>query len=136
MADTEGITYSEYKDDSQIEVVKKIMEEYLSEPYPVYTYRYFLSTWPELSILAMKGEECIGCIVSKVSPQKNTGMLKGYIAMLAVEKEYRRLGIGRKLVQLSLDKMKKMGVGECVLETETENQAALKLYESLSSLLS
>eukprot|EP00826_Nyctotherus_ovalis_P036655 TRINITY_DN3272_c0_g1_i3.p1 TRINITY_DN3272_c0_g1~~TRINITY_DN3272_c0_g1_i3.p1 ORF type:complete len:107 (+),score=29.83 TRINITY_DN3272_c0_g1_i3:147-467(+) len=106
------------------------MEKYLSEPYPVYTYRYFLTTWPDLCILAMKGTECIGCIVSKISPQKSTKALKGYIAMLAVEEEYRRLGLGRKLVQLTLDKMKKMDVSECVLETETENLAALRLYES------
>ena len=124
------ITYVDYTNESQLSVVKKIMETYLSEPYPVYTYRYFLETWPKLCILAMKGTQCIGCIVSKVSPQKRTGMLKGYIAMLAVEQEYRRLGIGRKLVEVTLAKMKEIDVGECVLETETVNQAALRLYES------
>ena len=131
MAETSDITYVEYKDEAQIEIVKNIMTTYLSEPYPVYTYRYFLTTWPDLCILCMKGTTCIGCIVSKVSPQKVTGMLKGYIAMLAVEKEYRRLGIGRKLVELTLEKMKASGVGECVLETEIVNEAALRLYESI-----
>ena len=78
----------------------------------------------------MKGTQCIGAIVSKSSKQKKTGMLKGYIAMLAVEQEYRRLGIGRKLVQLTLTRMKELGIAEGVLETETDNAAALKLYES------
>ena len=54
--------------------------------------------------------------------------------MLAVEQEYRRAGIGRKLVQLTLDRMKEQGIFECVLETETNNGAALRLYESMCGL--
>ncbi len=82
----------------------------------------------------MKGERCIAAIVSKSSAQKHTGMLKGYIAMLAVEQEFRRAGLGRKLVRLTLDKMKADNVKECVLETETCNAAALRLYESTRSV--
>jgi len=124
------ITFTDYKEEAQLPIVKKMMQTYLSEPYPVYTYRYFLQMWPSLCIFAMKDKEYIGCIVSKVSTQKRTGWQKGYIAMLAVEEKYRRLGIGRKLVEQTLKKMKEMGVAEAILETETCNQAALRLYES------
>ncbi len=47
----EEIKYVSYTEESQLEVVKRLMVTYLSEPYPVYTYRYFLETWPGLCIL-------------------------------------------------------------------------------------
>eukprot|EP00829_Urostomides_striatus_P005294 TRINITY_DN1594_c0_g1_i4.p3 TRINITY_DN1594_c0_g1~~TRINITY_DN1594_c0_g1_i4.p3 ORF type:complete len:122 (+),score=48.16 TRINITY_DN1594_c0_g1_i4:58-423(+) len=56
--------------------------------------------------------------------------LRGYIAMLAVETEYRRMGISKKLVQMTLDRMREQHVDECVLETEAVNEPALRLYES------
>jgi ribosomal protein S18 acetylase RimI-like enzyme len=39
----------------------------------------------------MDKDECVGCIVCKLEPHKE--MYRGYIAMLAVKKEYR----GRRL---------------------------------------
>ena len=42
---------------------------------------------------AMDGDRCIGAIVCKLDRHKGC-MRRGYIAMLAVDHEYRRLGIG------------------------------------------
>ena len=42
----------------------------------------------------MSGECCVGAIVCKIEMHKNM-MRRGYIAMLAVEKEYRRNKIGK-----------------------------------------
>lgn len=50
--------------------------------------------------------------------------------MLAVETEYRRIGISKKLVKMTLDRMREQHVDECVLETEAINEPALRLYES------
>ena len=47
------ITYVTFTDDSQIPVIKKLMEVYLSEPYPIYTYRYFITIWPKLCIMVL-----------------------------------------------------------------------------------
>ena len=55
---------------------------------------------------------------------------RGYIAMLSVEPEYRRLGLGRLLVRKSIDLMVENGADEVMLETEITNKAALSLYES------
>ena len=49
--------------------------------------------------------------------------------MLAVDKEYRRLGLGRKLVKKTIEAMKELGANEIMLETEETNLAALRLYE-------
>ena len=50
--------------------------------------------------------------------------------MLSVEPEYRRIGLGRKLVEKSIDLMVNDGADEVMLETEVTNLAALRLYDS------
>lgn len=52
--------------------------------------------------------------------------------MLAIDPAYRRKGLGRKLVDISINRMKENGADEVVLETEEQNVLALKLYESSS----
>lgn len=56
---------------------------------------------------------------------------RGYIAMLAVDKDYRKLKIGTTLVQKAIRVMIANQADEVVLETEITNQPALKLYENL-----
>jgi len=50
--------------------------------------------------------------------------------MLVVKKQYRRNGIGRKLVEKFVEELRKQKADECTLETECVNFGALKLYES------
>ena len=40
--------------------VMGIVDAELSEPYSVFTYRYFIKNWPELCVLAHLRGECIG----------------------------------------------------------------------------
>lgn len=79
----------------------------------------------------------VGCIVSKLdecrkktTPSGEKGRNRGYIAMLSVEPEFRRLGIGRLLIKKSIDIMINDGADEIMLETEVCNLSALRLYES------
>lgn len=51
--------------------------------------------------------------------------------MLAVDKRYRKLGIGSTLVKKAIDAMKAKDCDEVVLETELTNHGALRLYENL-----
>ncbi|KAJ3780218.1 GAG protein N-acetyltransferase [Lentinula aff. detonsa] len=51
--------------------------------------------------------------------------------MLSVDKRYRKRGIARTLVKISMEAMKLDGVEEITLETEHDNAPALSLYESL-----
>lgn len=121
-----------------------MIESELSEPYPIYTYRYFVQKWPHLTYMAYKKgdpeRKCIGCIVSKledhvkISQGEETIKYRGYIAMLAVVPSCRRLGLGRKLVQKTIDAMRELDADEAMLETEITNSAALRLYESFGFL--
>ena len=119
-----------------------MIEKELSEPYPIYTYRYFVQKWPHLTELAYLKDDpekkCIGCIVSKLEDfykqSEHQTRYRGYIAMLAVDPSCRRLGLGRKLVHRNIEVMKELGADEVILETEITNIAALRLYDSFGFL--
>jgi peptide alpha-N-acetyltransferase len=127
--DIKGITYVGYTDELVLPEITRLMSRDLSEPYSVYTYRYFIHGWPQLTFLAKKNENFVGAIVCKAEDKVN--VKRGYIAMLAVHDEYRRRGIGTELVRIAVRTMMTLGCGEVVLETEVSNQAALRLYENL-----
>eukprot|EP00392_Amoebophrya_sp_AT5.2_P004646 g4654.t1 len=220
---TKPVHYIPYRGEDDLPDLIALIEKDLSEPYSVFTYRYFVNHWPELCFLAVvlnenDGEEgegqevgkedavagggggktcqtegeaastveqvpasaagaidnesdkvldadetfkeqgkatssssalasyqlraklqqrsetrIIGGIISKLEEHKSHFVpgIRGYIGMLAVDSSFRRRGIARKLVELTLDKMEKNGGDECILETELTNLKARQLYESV-----
>lgn len=54
--------------------------------------------------------------------------------MLSVAKDFRRRGIGRKLVEIAVEEMAKRGAKQVMLETEHDNQTSLALYDKLGFL--
>ena len=185
----EGIKFVDYQDESQLESVMELVGRDLSEPYTIFTYRYFLHQWPELCILAISTSTNtpIGCVVCKIDEEEQDISLEelqqhinqneylqsstqqtqeklqleetqnnnqdlsnssnyftssssapisyrntiksGYMAMLAVEKSFRRAGIGSALVERIVKRMRLLGCTSVTLETEVSNMAAMKLYE-------
>eukprot|EP00727_Mastigamoeba_balamuthi_P014727 m51a1_g9880 putative n-acetyltransferase mak3-like protein (236) ;mRNA; r:10897-11669 len=115
----------------QLREIVGLMEADLSEPYSVYTYRYFVDGWPQLAWLARDRAtgEAVGAVVCKLDRHRS-GALRGYIAMLAVRADWRKRGLGSDLVAEALDAMLP-DADEVVLETECSNAAALALYGSL-----
>ncbi|KAM8921638.1 N-alpha-acetyltransferase 30 isoform 1-T1 [Pelodytes ibericus] len=128
----DGITirYERYESEFQMPDIMRLITRDLSEPYSIYTYRYFIHNWPQLCFLAMVEEECVGAIVCKLDMHKKM-FRRGYIAMLAVDSKYRRKGIGTNLVKKAIYAMVEGDCDEVVLETEITNKSALKLYENL-----
>ena len=125
---SDGISYVRYENESQMPDIMRLITKDLSEPYSIYTYRYFIHNWPKLCFLAMDEDKCVGAIVCKVSffhlsvdfilkyplTMRVTCLTRicastqldvhkkmanrGYIAMLAVDTNYRRRRIGSTLV--------------------------------------
>ncbi|KZS89548.1 acyl-CoA N-acyltransferase [Sistotremastrum niveocremeum HHB9708] len=126
------ISYRPYAGETDLPSIIALVESELSEPYVIYTYRYFLHQWPHLSFLAFSSSSPhpLGVIVSKQSRHKNKTN-RGYIAMLSVDKQWRKRGIARKLVDLSVEAMRESDCDEVILETEYDNAAALSLYGAL-----
>ena len=135
--ETSNFLFKTYKGNHQRERIIELMTKYLSEPYPVYTYMYFLDLFPDCTILCYDKNKktennelfICGAVVGNINRKPNK--IQGYIAMLAVENEYRKKGLGKKMVELLIDIFKKSyKVNEISIETEVDNYAALGLYES------
>jgi len=124
------INYVGYRSEIQMPDIMKLIQKDLSEPYSIYTYRYFIHNWPNLCFLAMNEESCVGAIVCKLDYHKKISK-RGYIAMLAVDQNFRKRKIGSTLVKKAIDAMIFDDADEVVLETEITNKPALQLYENL-----
>jgi N-alpha-acetyltransferase 30 len=136
------VIYGNYEDEAQLSTIQEMAARDLSEPYSVFTYRYFLLKWPELCLCAYARDETkadkrgpmIGTILCKLDPVDEADPSqgkKGYIGMLIVDKTYRKRGIGQRLSIMAMNKMVVGGVDQIVLETEASNKGALGLYQKL-----
>lgn len=54
-----------YVGESQLPSLIALVAPQLSEPYSVFTYRFFLEGWPQLCFLAHAGERLVGAVVAK-----------------------------------------------------------------------
>lgn len=86
---------TQYTSEHDLPIVMDLIDKSLSEPYSVFTYRYFLQQWPNLCYLAFDGAKAVGVIVCKMDDHR--GHLRGYIAMLVVDNTYRGRGLGTQL---------------------------------------
>lgn len=125
-----SIAVEPYRDEGQLPLIQPLIDHVLSEPYSIFTYRYFLTQWPHLCYLAMVDSQCVGVIVCKQEPSKR-GIDTGYIAMLAVRDDYRNKGLGSTLVSTAIQAMLQRGCEQVTLEAEVTNKAALTLYDNL-----
>lgn len=123
------IEYVSYKDERQLPDIMALIDQELSEPYSIFTYRYFITLWPDLCFLALHEGKCIGTIVCKMEQHRNT--FRGYIAMLVVVKQHRGKGVATELVTRCVQVMHDAGCDEVTMEAEVTNLGALTLYGNL-----
>ncbi|PWN37360.1 acyl-CoA N-acyltransferase, partial [Meira miltonrushii] len=147
------IRIAPYEGETQMQAIMGLIDGELSEPYTVYTYRYFLNQWPELCFLAHyspdpypeegkipnpaqeTNETPIGVVIGKLDKHlKGNRFMRGYIGMVSIRSDFRGKGIATTLLQTLLRKMVQQGAQEIVLETEIDNKASLQLYEKLGFL--
>jgi putative acetyltransferase len=83
----------------------------------------FLDRNPGLSSVANQGTELVGTILCSHDGRR------GYLHHLAVDKRYRRLGIGTELVQRSLSLLSKEGITKCNIFLLEENKAGIAFWE-------
>ncbi|PNH04206.1 N-alpha-acetyltransferase 30 [Tetrabaena socialis] len=125
-----SIHYVQYKDEDDLTIIMDLVDKELSEPYSIFTYRYFLHNWPHLCFFAYDGDTPFGTVVCKMDSHRGQAM-RGYVAMLVVDKAYRGKRVGSELVKMAIREMIKGGCDEVVLEAEVVNTGALKLYQGL-----
>mmetsp|Transcript_23689 Transcript_23689/g.51723 ORF Transcript_23689/g.51723 Transcript_23689/m.51723 type:complete len:195 (-) Transcript_23689:507-1091(-) len=125
----DSLVWKQYSGEHELHLVTDLIDKELSEPYSIFTYRYFINQWPQLCLLVLHNGTCVGTIVCKMDRHRET--FRGYIAMLVVDMPYRKHKLGSKLVCRAIEVMKAEGVEEVMLEAETTNEGALRLYERL-----
>jgi ribosomal protein S18 acetylase RimI-like enzyme len=83
----------------------------------------------ELSVVAFWNEKPVGLIVNGI--REFQGQLIGWNGGTAVDKDYRSKGIGRRLLEATLDILEDHDVHVSTLEAISENKRAIALYQSL-----
>ena len=68
----EKIEYKTYENEDQLDIMMELIENELSEPYSIYTYRYFVRNWPELTYLAYLENKMIGVNIGKLEIHKGS----------------------------------------------------------------
>jgi peptide alpha-N-acetyltransferase len=124
----EDIEYVDYTDETMLAEISRLVSKDLSEPYSVFTYRYFLHNWPRLCLCVYQRNvetkergPMIATLVCKAEGE--VGFMQGYIAMLAVDQTFRNRGIGSNLVIKGIERMIEAGCTEIMLETEVRTSS-------------
>lgn len=99
----------------------KLAEKFLDE----------LKSGNRVTYIYKDGDEFIGeiSLVKETNDSDYTiSNQRVYVSRLIVKKEYRRKGIGKKLVDFITDKAKELGYSELSIGVDLDNYPALKLY--------
>ncbi|MCM3601383.1 GNAT family N-acetyltransferase [Robertmurraya korlensis] len=83
----------------------------------------------ELSVVAFWNDKPVGLIVNGI--REFQGELIGWNGGTAVDKDYRSKGIGRRMLEATLDILEENNVKVSTLEAISENKGAIALYQSL-----
>jgi mycothiol synthase len=89
---------------------------------------------PTLWRVAWDGEEVAGMVLNYIDGQENKDFRRqrGYTEDIAVRRPWRRRGLARSLIALSLHSLKDLGMEEAALAVDTQNlSGAFRLYEGL-----
>jgi peptide alpha-N-acetyltransferase len=66
--DDDDVYFVDYVDENQLAPIMALVDRDLSEPYSIFTYRYFVHHWPELCVLALSRRDpsvLVGVAISK-----------------------------------------------------------------------
>ncbi len=122
---------------SDLEDIVHINRKCLPENYPVAYFIELIKSWNESSAIAEFDGKIVGYNIirlekSSITPWRPRVKSNGHVISIAVLPEYRRLGIGKKLMIYILDILNNIGdIKKITLEVRESNIGAIKLYENL-----
>jgi len=85
----------------------------------------FLEKNPNTCFIATDGEKVIGTVLGGSDGRR------GYLYHLAVQEEYQRLGLGRRLSEACLAALKSEGLQKCHIFVISSNLEGLRFWERL-----
>ena len=89
---------------------------------------------PTLWRVAWQGDEVVGMVLSFIDKDRNEkyGRKRGYTENICVRRPWRKQGVARALIAMSLKVLKECGMNEAGLGVDAENiSGALNLYKSM-----
>ena len=109
----------------------------LPENYSPYFFMEVYKSCPEAFVVAEINRDVVGYIMCRLefgfSDVRRFRMVrKGHIVSVAVMPAYRKQGIGRELVVMSLRALELHGAEECFLEVRVANEEAVRLYKQMN----
>ncbi|MCD6323911.1 MAG: ribosomal protein S18-alanine N-acetyltransferase [Desulfurococcales archaeon] len=131
-----GALIREAKEEDLLRIIHINMVS-LREHYPEYFWRDHLRYWGKAFLVAEVDGDVVGYVMTRV--ERSIGYLSrllpkkvGHIVSIAVHPDYRRRGLGTKLMSEAERRLKEVyGVKEIYLEVRVSNEPAIKLYEKL-----
>jgi ribosomal protein S18 acetylase RimI-like enzyme len=122
--DLEIVKYRSEHQDAVVDLWKKCS---LAVPQndPVEDIQKKLDFQPELFFVALLGGKLIGSVMVGYEGHR------GWLNYLAVLPEYQKRGYGRKLVERTIDELKKLGCLKVNLQVRRSNISAVEFYKHL-----
>jgi ribosomal-protein-alanine N-acetyltransferase len=121
---------------ADVEAVVNINRVCLPENYAPYFFLDTFNSSPQTFIVAESQGRIVGYIMCRVEHgfsdvRKLHFSKKGHIISVAVMPDFRRMGIGRGLVEHALSALSGLSADECFLEVRISNDPAIGLYGKL-----
>ena len=119
-----------------VESVVNINRVCLPENYAPYFFLDTFNSSPQTFIVAESQGRVVGYIMCRIEHgfsdvRKLHFAKKGHIISVAVMPEFRRMAIGRGLVERALSALSNLSADECFLEVRVTNEPAIELYRKL-----
>ncbi|MCQ2511985.1 MAG: ribosomal protein S18-alanine N-acetyltransferase [Lachnospiraceae bacterium] len=111
------LTYDDIAKVSQME------KKYFGQPWSEASIAHYMETGNNVFVVAKAGKDVIGyaavmCVLDE-----------GNLVSIAVEADYREMGIASELLDIAYDMSQERGVTSINLEVRESNEAAIRLYE-------
>ena len=89
----------------------------------------FLTRNPGLSLVAREPKKLVGTVLCGHDGRR------GYLYHMAVDAAYRKLGVGKRLMEYALEGLKKAGIEKCHIFVYGENKEGLLFWEKTGWVL-
>ena len=116
-------------DESHVSQVAELEKLCFNDPWSVNGIAYELTNPLSLWLVAAEADNVVGYVGSQ-SVMDEADMMN-----LAVDEKYRRMGIGKALVDQLVERLQERCVRSLTLEVRVSNQPAISLYESMGFLV-
>ena len=111
---------------SDLKEIVEIEKTSFPQPWSEAYFKKAYKEYPNDFLVAKLSGRVTGYILGYAKSNKS-----GLIKTLAVNKRYRRQGIGRKLVNFTVQRLKQKGLKKIVLHIRKENQTANSFYKKV-----